>query len=343
MKKTIRDIILLFFVLVAGYIIILNIYLTNFIKNINKDIKYLFIFSVIPDRITFVNFEYKNFKTLFLTADVYLQEIIKRNYDKFLNGVSITGGTLRFIKNYDENKKENNENLVFNLPFCQKISVNFSKIIYEDREQLVMMCVDNIKGKSKYFNKGKKDLEHLLLELNGNLQKRRQDKIILKMYFFPYYKNRFNINIFGTKIRVRSFEPLFSKYNLRIESGEADFIVRIAGEMRKIYLNNVIHIRNLKIREDTTIDFKTIFGFSYEQIGRYLTDSMGNLYINFDFIIPDSRFSQLPDIYSKTFVNIMGDRIKAGIITAPIRQVTDLIWNLTGENIFRIFKIFGGN
>lgn len=344
MRKIVRDVILLVFVLWIGYIIILNIYLTPFIKNVNKDIKYFFMFSIIPDKITFVNFKYKNFSALFLTVDVYMREIIKKSYDKFLNGVSVIGGTLYFIKNSNDNNKMGDDGeLNFNLPFCQKISIFISKIVYEDQEQLVMFKICNINGVSKYFNKGKKDIEHLILDLSGNLQSREQDKIILKMYFFPYYKNRFNINIFGTRIMVKSFEPLFSKYNLKIDRGEMDFIIRIAGEMRKIYLNNAIQIRNLKIKEDIDIDFKSILGVSYEQIGRYLTDSKGNLYINFDFMIPDSQISQLPNIYAKRFANIVEDRIKAGIITAPIRRVTDLIWNLTGENIFRIFKIFGEN
>ncbi len=334
---------LLVFILWLGYSVILNIYLTPFINKINKEIKYMFIFSIIPDKIIFVNFEYENFRALFLSADVYIQEIIKKNYDKFLNGVSIIWGTLKFVKTSKNQNTENNIKMHFSIPFCQKITVVGCKIIYEDREQLAMLRVDNINGTSKYFNKGKKDIEHLMLELTGNLQKRMQNKIILKMYFFPYYKNRFNINIFGTKIKAKFFEPLFSKYNLKIESGDIDFIVRIAGEMRKIYLNNTIQITNLKIKEDIGLDFKAIFGVSYEQIGKYLTDSQGNLYINFDFMIPDSQLGQITDIYAKKFSDIVGDRIKTGIITAPVRQVTDLIWNLTGENIFRIFKIFGGN
>jgi hypothetical protein len=343
MKKAIKQLIILFFILWAGYLIILNVYLTPFIKKTNKDIKYLLIFSVIPDKITFVNFEYKNFSALLLTADIYIKELINKNYDRFLNGVSITGGTLKFVKKPGNDKTENKEVMNFNLPFCQKINITGSRIIYEDAEQLVMLSIDNINGKSKYFNKGKKDIEHLMFELSGNLQRRRQDKIMAKLYFFPYYKNRFNFNIYGTNIRVKSFEPLFSKYNLKIESGEMDFIIRIAGEMRKIYLNNAVHIKHLKIKEDIGIDFKSIFGVSYEQIGRYLTDSNGDLYINFDFMIPDSQLYQMPDIYAKKFTDIMSDRIKTGVITAPIRQITDLIWNLTGENIFRIFKIFGGN
>lgn len=344
MKKTLKDIFISLFIFCIGYSIFLNVYVTSFIKNTNREIKYSFIFSVIPDKITFVNFKYKNLSALFLTADVYIKEVIKKNYDKFLNGVSIVCPTLKFVKNPKQNTDAEKTELVhFDLPFCQDISIFNGKIIYEDREQLVMLKVDNINGSSKYFNKGKKDIEHLLLEVNGVLQKRKHDKIILKMYFFPYYKNRFNINIFGTKIRAKSFEPLFSKYNLKVESGEVDFLVRIAGEMRKIYLNNAIQIRNLKIKEDIGIDFKALLGVSYEQIGKYLTDSNGNLYINFDFMLPDTELSQIPNLYSKTFASIVGDRIKTGVITAPIRQVTDLIWNLTGENIFRIFKIFGGD
>jgi|DewCreStandDraft_4_1066084.scaffolds.fasta_scaffold01931_24 hypothetical protein len=343
MKKTLKDILILLFIIWIGYSVILNVYVTPFVKNANKEIKYAFIFSVIPDKITFVNFEYKNLNALFLTADIYIREVIKKDYDKFLNGVSIVCPTLKFVKNPQQNTDtEKTTPAHFNLPFCQDISIFNGKIIYEDREQLVMLKIDNINGRSKYFNKGKKDIEYLLLEVNGALQKRKQDKIILKVYFFPYYKNRFNINIFGTKIRARSFEPLFSKYNLKVESGEVDFLIRIAGEMRKIYLNNAIQIRNLKIKEDIGIDFKALLGVSYEQIGKYLTDSNGNLYVNFDFMIPDTELSQLPALYSKTFAGIVGDRIKTGVITAPIRQVTDLIWNLTGENIFRIFKIFGG-
>jgi hypothetical protein len=341
-KKKIREVILLVLVLFAGYSIVLNVYLTPFIKNVNKDVKYSFIFSIIPDRITFVNFKYGSFSVLFLTMDVYLREIIKKDYGKFLNGISIVGGTFKFVNTPGSNKTQNNDTMNFNLPFCQKIKISGSKIIYEDMEQFAMLRIDNINGSSKYFNKGKKDDEYLMLNLSGNLQKRKQDKIMVKMYFFPYYKNRFNVNLFGTNIKAKSFEPLFSKYNLKIESGEVDFVVRVAGEMRKLYLNNAVQIKRLKIREDTGIDFKAVFGVSYEQIGRYLTDSNGNLYVNFDFMISDSQLSQLPDLYMKTFTNIVFDRIKMGVITAPVRQVTDLIWNLTGENVFRIFRIFGG-
>ncbi|MCX7698227.1 MAG: hypothetical protein N2114_02020, partial [Candidatus Goldbacteria bacterium] len=161
MKKTFKNIILLFFILWCGFVIILNVYLTPFIKKLNPDIKYFFIFSFIPDRITFVNFQYKNFKALLLTADMYLFELLKKDYDKFLNGISIIYGTLKFVKKSNNaNNIENGNEMNFKFPFCQSISVMKSKIIYEDRDQMVMLLIDNINGKSQYFNKGKKDIEY---------------------------------------------------------------------------------------------------------------------------------------------------------------------------------------
>ncbi|HRU39962.1 MAG TPA: hypothetical protein P5511_08800, partial [Candidatus Goldiibacteriota bacterium] len=188
--------------------------------------------------------------------------------------------------------------------------------------------------------KGKKDEEHMVFDLTGYIQGKKQDTLRLKMFFFPYYINRFYLSVFATKVNASAFEPLFKKYNLKIDGGTLNFMVQITGRNRKVMLRNRMEIEGLKIHEDTGIDFKALFGVSYEQLGRFITDSRGNFNLNFDIETDDSRLGRLPEMYGSAFAENVGNRIKLGVITAPVRQVTDLIWNLTGENVIRFFRLF---
>jgi hypothetical protein len=343
MKKTIRDLFLLVLVLLIGYNILINVYMTPFIRKMNSNIQYAFIAAVIPDRFTFVNFRYNNFESMFLTVDVYLEAVIKKDYAKFVNGISAWGFKYTLLKGEYVPKEETGMNPAFVLPFCQWLDAKFGTISYVDLDTDTEFNITSINGKSAYNSKGKKDEENMQFDLTGYLQGRQQDTIRIKLFFFPYYQNRFHASIYGTKIGVKTFEPLFKKFNLKVDSGDMNFIVQITGQQRKILLTNQMEIKKLKIREDTGIDFKALFGVSYEQLGRFLTDSRGDMYVNFDLETDDSKFGMLPAMYAQAFTDNVGNRIKLGVVTAPVRQVTDLIWNLTGENIFRIFRLFGGN
>jgi hypothetical protein len=342
MKKTIKDLFLLLLVLLIGYNVVVNVYMPPFIKNINKNIKFAFIVALIPDRLTFVDFKYNNFESMFLTLDVYVEAVLKKDYTKFVNGISAIGFKYTILKGEFVPQEEGQMNPAFVLPFCQWLDAKFGTISYVDLDTDTEFNITDIDGKSAYTSSGKKDQDNMAFDLRGYLQGRPQDTIRIKLFFFPYYQNRFSISAYGAKINVKTFEPLFKKFNLKVDSGIMNFLVQITGQQRKILLTNQMEIQKLKIREDTGLDFKALFGVSYEQMGRFLTDSNGNVYVNFDLEMDDSRFGNLAAMYGKAFADNVGDRIKLGVVTAPVRQVTDLIWNLTGENIFRIFRLFGG-
>jgi hypothetical protein len=342
MKKTIKDLAILLLVLWAGYNILINFYMTPFINKTNSDIKYMCIVSLMPNKLTFVNFQYGNFESLLLTVDVYLEALIKKDFSKLVNGVSAAGFKYSVINGAYLPKEEAGINPAFVIPFCRHLDASFGKITYVDLDAGAEFTISGVSGGSTYYQKEKKDEELMAFELKGFIQGKRQDTVRLKFFFFPYYANRFNLNIYGTNIDVKAFEPLFKKSNLKIDAGNLNFIVQITGEMRKIKLQNQMEFHGLRIHEDTGPDLKALFGVSYEQMGKYLADSKGSVYVNFDLAIDDSQFGRLPALYANAFTDNLGNRVKMGILTAPVRQVTDLIWNLTGENIFRIFRLFGG-
>jgi NADH:ubiquinone oxidoreductase subunit 3 (subunit A) len=342
-KKTLRDLVLLVLVLMAGYNVLINFYVTPLVQNANKDIRYSCILSAIPGRLVFINFQYNNFECLFLTVDVSLPALFIKDYNRTLNGISLIGFKFSIIKGALLPKEEGPAiNPAIVLPFCRYIDARFGTIEYEDLDNNAEFNVTGISGGSTYAVKNNKADEYMALDMKGCLQGRSQDELRLKLFFFPYYKNRFHLSAYGTKINVKVFEPLFKGFNLKFDSGRMNFLVQITGEMRKILVTNQMEFQGLKIHEETGIDFKALFGVSYEQMGRFLTDSAGNMYINFDFTTDDSQLGLLPALYAGAFASNVGDRIKLGVVTAPVRQVTDLIWNLTGENIFRIFRLFGG-
>lgn len=342
MKKTIRDLVLLLLVLFIGYNAVINVYIPPFIKGLNSDIRFSFVVALLPDRLTFVNFRYNNFESMFLTLDVYIKAVLNKDYTKFVNGISAIGFKVTMLKGEYIPKEDNQMNPAFVLPFCQWLDARFGEISYVDLDANTEFNISDINGTSKYNTNGKKDEDNMEFSLIGRLQGRQQDSIRMKLFFFPYYQNRFHLSAYGTKINVKTFEPLFKKFNLKVDSGNMNFLVQITGQQRKILLTNQMEIEKLKIREDTGLDFKALFGVSYEQMGKFLTDSKGSMYVNFDLETDDSKFGLLPAMYAKKFTDSVGDRIKLGVVTAPVRQVTDLIWNLTGENIFRIFRLFGG-
>ncbi len=340
MKKYIRDIIIFVFIVFMGCNMILNYRARPMVTEFSPGTGYLFIFSAIPDRVTFVGFNLGNMSAPLLTVDFDLASLLTGDYARSVDGITATGIKLKFVKK--KNKKKGSGGKKFVIPFCRYLKIRGGKIIYEDPEQGVSFRINGIKGASRYKKASKKTEEKMVLNCEGHIMGRENDTAGLKMYFHPYHRNRFSCNIFGTKIRADVFEPLFKKYKLKVESGIMNFLLQIKGKDRKVYVNNYMELKNLKIKEDIGPDLKALFNVSYEQLGNYLTDSNGNLYVAFDFTLDDSEFLDLPRIYAEKFADDVGGRIKAGVMTAPVRGVVGLIWNLTGENIFRIFNLFGG-
>ena len=342
MKKNIRDIIVLIFVLFTGYNIFLNREARPLLKTIAPGMDYSFIVSVIPDRLTFFNFEYLNISAPALTIDLDLGNLIKKDYEKSVDGIIAVGMKMKFVKKAGPQDAPRASARAFVIPFCRYLYIFRGTIEFEDMVQKYRFYINNITGFSASKGSNKSE-EFLTLDLTGNIYGRAGQKAYLKFFFYPYYKNRFFLNVFATGIDAKTFEPMFAKNNLKFDKGKINFIVQLKGEMRHIYMNNVMQFQQLKLRENTDLDIKALFGVSVEQLVDFLKDSKGEFFINFNLDFDDSDFNDVFVKYGAAFRDSIEGRLKLGIATAPLRQIKDLIWNLTGENVVRIYKLFGGN
>ena len=342
MKRFFRESIILLFVLFTGFNLYLNREARALLHRIAPRVDYIFVFSVIPDRLTFVGFEYFNVSAPILTIDLNLKNVINKEYDKSIDGIVAAGLKLRFVKKAGAQAQTKSTAKAFIIPFCKYIFIWKGMLEYEDLGRKNRFFISGLQGRSSYKGKGKSD-EFLILDMSGHILGKTGQKAYLKLHFYPYYKNRFFLNVFATGIDAKIFEPMFIKNNLKFDKGKINFIVQIKGEMRKIYLNNVMQFQQVKIRENTSLDLKSLFGVSVEQLVDFLKDSKGDFYINFDFNFDDTEFNDVFVKYGDAFRESITGRLKLGIATAPLRQLKDLIWNLTGENVIRIYKLFGGN
>jgi hypothetical protein len=341
MKKTLSQLIVLFFVLFTGYNIYLNREARIMLKTIAPGIDYLFAFSVIPDRITFINFEYLNISAAAMTIDFNLGNILKKDYEKSVDGIIAFGLKMRFVKKDGAQEGPRASTRAFIIPFCKYFYIFKGSIEFEDIRQKYKFFISDLTGFSSYKGTTRSD-EFLTLDVQGNILGNPGQKAYMKFFFYPYYKNRFFLNVFATGIDAKIFEPMFRKNRLNFYGGKVNFLVQLKGEMRRIYLNNIMQFNQVKIRENTGLDLKGLFGVSVEQLVDFLKDSKGDFYINFNLSFDDSEFNDIFTKYGDAFRESIGGRLKLGIATAPLRQIKDLIWNLTGENVVRIYKLFGG-
>lgn len=341
MKKTFRDLCVLFFVLFTGFNIYVNREARIILKNIAPSVDYLFAVSFIPDRITFINFEYMNISAPALTMDFNIKNLINKDYEKSIDGIIAAGLKMRFVKKAVPQEALKSLPRAFVIPFCRYLYIINSSIEFEDLQQKYRFYISNLNGLSAYQGRNKSD-EFLTLKISGNILGKTGQKAYMKLFFYPYYKNRFSMNVFATGIDAKIFEPMFRKNNLKFDKGRINFIVQLKGEMRKIYVNNVMQFQQVKVRENTGLDLKALFGVSVEQLVDFLKDSKDDFYVNFDYSFDDSEFGDFFVKYGDAFRESIGNRLKLGVVTAPLRQVKDLIWNLTGENVARIYRLFGG-
>ncbi len=343
MKNFFKNLIAFVIIALISGNIILNFKLREIIKSFDPDIYASFALVLIPDRVTLFNVAGGNFHIWALTAAVNFNALLKKDFNRIVHSVSIYGLAVDFINYKDEDQQKHQQAISnsFAIPFCRYFKILWSRISYIDLENNTEFKITNINGNST-FTPGKIESEDTLA-FNGQgwIFGNPNDKVFLKFYFYPYYKNKFFLNVFASKINARLFEPMFKSNNLKILDGMINFVVQIKGEMRKISVNNIMDFNNLKVREDVFIDPKAFLGLSVEQMVDFLKDSKGDFYVNFSFDIEDSEFLKIFEYYGDHFKASLVDRVKLGAITAPARQIKDLIWNLTGENIFRILNIFG--
>lgn len=338
-----REFIFLILVFFLGYNIILNFYLKDFLKSNKININYLFFVSLVPDKITIVNLNYDKIKCIFLTINISLINLIKQRYDKILDELIFDFLIYEIpYKKQDAKEKEKKENNDYIFPFISKIKIRFSSIVFLDEVNNKKLIIKNISGKS-YLNKSDNaDEKFIRLNCSGFINGRKSEKIYLKLYFFPEIKNKFFLNIFGNKLSIKEFQPVFLENNIIIEDGRLNFIIQVKSEDEKIYVNNIMQFEKLVLKENTDMDVKELFGLSIKQLVDFLKDSNGDFYVNFDYSVDLKDANKILKIYIDKFSESIKNRVILGVVTAPVRQLKDLIWNLTGENIFRIIKIFGG-
>jgi len=335
-----REFLILIMVIFVGYNFVLNFYLKQALNAYNIKINYFFAVSLIPDRITLVNPEYENFKCLFLDIDFYIKNLLQKKFDKCINGISLAG--LKYEIEYGKNENKKNENSIpFVLPFFEYINIYSAKIIFSDKKTGKKIMINNINGSSK-VNKAKYESDkYVEVNCKGNFNKKNNEFVFLKLIYYPYYKNKFFLNLFGSKLSAIEFNEIFKDSNIKINEGKINFLIQLKGEGKKIFLNNIMQFENLKIVEESW-DMKEIFGLSVKQLFDFLKDSKGDFYINFDYSLNTEEFIKILDYYTEKFIESIRNRVILGVVTAPVRQLKDLIWNITGENVIRIFKLFGG-
>jgi hypothetical protein len=342
MKKTAGRALLLVFTLFIAFNVFLNIELRPLVNKYAPGADYAMACSVIPDRVALIGFSYGNMEAPFIMADFNLKNILNKRYDRFLDGVAAYGLKMRFVKKPGVQPPQDTGVEPFIMPFCKYIYVMNSSIEYEDIGRKYRFYISGINGKSVYRGK-QHSTEYMTLESAGYILGKAGQKVYLKLDLYPYYTNRFFLNVFATAINPKIFEPMFRGNNIKFDSGRVDFILQMKGEMRKICVNNIVRFERVKIRENTGLDLKALFGVSVEQLTDFLKDSNGDFFINFTFNINDSDLGNVFRYYGDAFESSVTDRVRLGIITAPVRQIKDLIWNMTGENVVRFFKMFGGN
>jgi hypothetical protein len=341
MKNHLKQLLIFFFAIFIAFNIYLNMQLKPLTRALAPGVDYLFAVSIIPDRAALINFEYMNLSAPAVVININLMNMIHGDYEKSLEGLVIVGMKLRFTDRHAAAPDKSASPRAFIIPFCKYLYIIGSSFEYTTVSGY-KFTITGINGISSYKGAAKSD-EFMTMDCSGNILGRLSQKVYMKFYFYPYYKNRFFLNVFATGIEASIFEPMFRKNNLKFDSGRINFLVQVKGEMRKIYLNNVMQFENLKIRENTGLDLKALFGVSVEQLVDFLKDSKGGFYVNFSFAVDDSEFGSIFKKYGESFQASIMDRLKIGIITAPLRSIGGLIWNLTGENVVRIFKLFGGD
>ena len=337
-KKTAAGLLILFLVLLGGWNLIINYYAGYFLKKHSGAPGYKFLVSVIPDRVTAVGFEAGVFKCRFLTIDFFIQNLLKKRYDRAVNGIVLDGFSIELEKSSGKKKTTSS----VGVPYINYVKMKNGRFEYFDREQNASFVVSGIKGKSVFEKAGGRENHKMLLKGSGLVYGSAGSAVSIDLHIYPYYTNKFDLNVYGNEIDLRPFEPLLRKNNIIIEQGALNLAVTVTGDKRKIELKNIAHFRGLKIREDASLDPKALLGVSVEQLVNFLKNSDGDFYVNFSIETDDKKLGQLFEMYADEFLRIIKQRVSFGVMTAPVRQVTDLLWNLTGENIFRIFRLFGG-
>ncbi len=341
MKKITAQLLVLIFAVFTASNIYINKELRPLVKKYSPGTDYLFACAITPDRVILADFSSGNLTAPFVMIDLNLGNIIKKDYVKAVDGIIAAWAKVRFVKKPGAIKPDNGQAKPFAIPFCRYLYIFNSAVEFEDIEQKYRFYISGINGISSSKGNTKSE-EFLTLDCTGNIFGKPGQKVFLKMYFFPYYTNKFFVNIFATGINPKLFEPMFRKNRIKFDAGRINFIVQLKGEMRRIYVNNIMQFEKVKMREETGLDVKALFNVSVEQLTDFLKDSDGNFYINFKFDIDDSDFGNIFKYYGDAFKSSISDRLKLGIITAPLRGLGDLLWNLTGENVVRIYKLFGG-
>ncbi|MBN2753863.1 MAG: hypothetical protein JXR81_03240 [Candidatus Goldbacteria bacterium] len=330
MKRNVRGILILIAVIFTGYNLILNVYIKDALKVIDRSSGYAFCLSVIPDRITFFDVRIRdNFRIKRLTLDARVRNIIKKDIFRVLDGAVLNGLTVIYSAD-DVHEKNKAKIPPFIMPYFNYLEVKNCEIVYLDPASFTEVKVSGISGKSRFVNGGDLSGQKLIFQGNGNFQGDTSQKINIRFEFFPNYRNRLSVSVFGKGISAQELAPLLSRSNAVIEGGKIDFIVQFKNELRQISFNNIMRFKNVKIKEKTDLDIKALFGVSYSQMADFLKDASGVFDVNFSFNTPEVQPAEFFKIYKTKFAESISGRVALGIAITPIRQIHGLIWAITG-------------
>lgn len=338
MNKIIKPMLTVVVIFFVGWNIAVNIALRKTLATAAPEVSFAFAVSPLPDRVVLAGVRAGGFGCPAALVDLNIAAFLKKDFRRALDGLILVKPSFVYVKS--ESRVRGGESGII-IPHCRYINILDGSLEYFDPGRSLRFGLYSVNGKSEYVASQVKSGEFLVFDLKGLIQNDKRYPAELKFFYFPYFINRFHMALLTESVDARLFEPFFADYNLVIDSGEIKIAVQTTGENRRVRLASSVEVSGLKIREDSGgLDVKQFFGVSYEQMGRFLTDAGGNMRIDFEFEIPDSQLASLPEFYGKRFGREMGDRIKLGVLTAPLRGAVGLLWNLTGENVINFFKLF---
>ncbi len=294
-----------------------------------------------PYTITMFGVESGNMNAFSVSVNINLLGIMFGNKDRSIDGISIYGMEMIFADPGGKEAEKINH-APFVLPFMKSLSIENGKIIYYNSKSGNDFKITGITMRSKYSGGGRESERVVQVNGYGYLMGKKSAKLHLKLDYYPYYKNKFIFSVFGVNIDVRVFSSVFEGENIIIENGILNFVTQIKGENRTIYLNNMMQFKGIKINEKEA-GIREFLGLSYGDILRFSTDTKGDFDLSFSFSIPDSEFTGIFNRYGKEFEKTLKNKVMMGVLTAPFRKAGEMLWDITGGGVKKLFDLITGN
>jgi len=343
MKKRIILILALIAAIYAGACIKADTEIRRAVLSRGIPVEFKFAILTGPYTVTMFGVESGNMNAFSVAVNLNLLGLMFGNKDRSIDGVSIYGMEMIFADADTAAGASNKQpGAPFILPFMKSMSVENGSIIYYNSKSGNDFRITGITMRSKYSGTGRESERMVQVNGYGYLMGKKSAKLHLKLDYYPYFKNRFLFSVFGANIDSSVFGPVFEGSNVVIERGTVNFVTQLKGESRVLYLNNIMQFKGISIKEKEA-GIREFLGLSYGDIVRFNTDTKGDFDLGFSFSMPDSEFTALFNRYGEEFARAVKNKVMMGVLAAPFRKAGEMLWDITGGGVKKIFDMMTGN